>query len=100
MRSPPRRPLPLRSSPHRSFRKPPELLQCRVLVIPEVPVHVLNEHLAAHGFPPANPDVFGQENSHTRGWSDFIDETHTPSTHVEAAFSIRPETFNKSTFQK
>ncbi len=42
----------------------------------------LNEHMAAHGFHPANPDIFGQQNSHSRGWGDFIDGTHTPNTHV------------------
>jgi len=38
--------------------------------------------MAAHGFHPANPDIFGQQNSHSREWGDFIDGTHTPNTHV------------------
>jgi|ERR1051325_6727333 hypothetical protein len=42
----------------------------------------LNEHFASHGFHPANPDIFFQETSHSRGWGNFTDGRNAPETHV------------------
>ena len=40
-------------------------------------IDALNRHLLSRGFHPVTTDLFGQFNSHTRGWMDFEDDTRS-----------------------